>query len=509
MKKRILFISLAVVLALSVGLIGCGDEVEPGPPTDKIYMFAARSLSGPLEAIGDYAFGPVMDYWQDGVNRAGGIAVGGAIGTKLVDLTIVDDTSDMGTMSGLLSSAIASNDYHFMLPPCSTSFLQSAAGICTGSGYVLIGAEGGCTSVQDALDTPAYRNLFATLSFSTWGQMDALFDVLRDWQINDGMPDPADVYIMHIGDLHGFEYRDAFLSYIIEDEDKGWDGIYQDNFTLVGGDNPVPIEAVTVDSFLSEAAGLNATLLCSFTYPPASMLTVSEAIDLDINFDAMIVGPGMNFEFMLLDVVSGVTCNLDLQGVMGFTSFNEESGGNVTADFVNNFTAFFGQPLGTKVYGTDRVIINLEVGGPPPMDRFIMDWWGAMPYVAGLEILQSAIETTHSLDNADIRTALAKGAAAKFTTSFGPAWFVQADGVTAPGASSGGILCLEFYHGQIGQWQYDPAKFVIPSPYFGGMNATGCASDYPGWMVYEIIDDSGTGSTADGIYPKPAWGYRP
>ena len=504
--KKVFFILVALVLALSVGLIGCDGGVV-GPPTDKVYMFASRSLSGPLEAIGDYAFGPVMDYWQDGVNSAGGIPVGGTIGTKLVDLTIVDDTSDMGIMSGLLSSAIASNNYHFMLPPCSTSFLQSAAGICSGSGYVLIGAEGGCTSIQDVLDTPAYDHLFATLTFSTWGQMEALFDVLLEYQLNHGMPDPADVYIMYIGDLHGFEYRAAFLSYIIEDAVKGWPGTYKNNFTLVGGDNPVPIEAVTVDSFLSEADSLNATVLCSFTYPPASMLTVSESIDNTYNFPAMIVGPGINFEFMLLDVVSGITCNLDLEGVMGFTTWNEASGGNVTKDFAKDFGDFFGQPLGTAVNGTSRVIINLEVGGPPAMDRFIMDWWGAMPYMAGLEILQEAIERTNSVSNSDIRAELAKGASAKFSTTFGDAWFVRADGTTAPGTGSGGLLCKEFYHGHIGQWQYDAGNVIIPPQYFPGINATNCGADYWGWMIYEIIDD-GTG-TAPGIYPKPDWGAYP
>lgn len=494
--KKILFISLALVLALSVGLMGCEGEGEgePGPPSDKIYMFAARPLTGLLEAIGDYAFGPIMDYWQDKVNKAGGIDVGGTIGDdKLVDLTIVDDTSDIGVMTGLLSSAIASNDYHFMLPPCSTSFLQAAAGICTANEYVLLGAEGGCTTIQNQLDN--YDYLFAALTFSTWGQMEALFEILRGWQTGpESAPDPMDVYIMYVGDLHGFEYRDAFLAGA---NSTAYDTV--GHFNIVGTSS-VPVEATSVQTQLQAAQTANADLLCSFTYPPASFLTVGEAIGLDINFDAMLVGPGVNFEFMLLPDVAGIARNLDLQGVMGFTAWNEESGGSATADFAADLTAFFSQPEGTAVNGTSRVIINMEVGGPPAPGRFILDWWGAMPYMAGLEMLQLAVERTNSLDNDDIRAEFAEGAADKFGTTFGDAWFVKNEAGDAPGADSGGLMCLDFYHGHIGQWQHDPAKVVIPKEFWAPLD--GC----DGWMIYEIIDE-GVG-TADGIYPKPPWGYN-
>ena len=493
--KKILFISLAVVLALSIGLIGCeGEGEEPGPPTDKVYLFAARPLTGTLESIGDYGFGPIMDYWQDKVNKAGGIDVGGTIGNdKLVDLTIVDDTSDLGVMTGLLSSAIASNDYHFMLSPCSTSFVQAAAGICSGNEYVLLGAEGGCTTIQDQLDS--YDYLFATLSFSTWGQTEALFEVLRAWQTGpESAPDPMNVYIMYIGDLHGFEYRDAFIAGA---NSTAYDTV--GHFNIVGTSS-VPLDAVSVQTQLEAAQTANADLLCSFVYPPASFLTVSEAIALDINFDAMMVGPGINFEFMLLPPVAGIARNLDLQGVMGFASWNEESGGNATADFAADLTDFFSQPEGTTVNGTSRVIINMEVGGAPNPGRFILDWWGSMPYIAGLEMLQEAIERTNSLDNDDIRAEFAKGAADKFSTTFGDAWFVKNEAGDAPGADSGGLLCLDFFHGHIGQWQHDPAKMVIPKEFWAPLD--GC----DGWMIYEVIDE-GVG-TADGIYPKPAWGYN-
>jgi len=367
-KSKVLFISVALVLAVSVGLVGCAGGGGPvGPPNDKVYIFAARPLTGSLETIGDFAFGPVMDYWQDKVNRAGGIDVGGTIGNDIpIDLTIVDDTSDIGLMSSLLTSAINSNDYHFVLPPCSTSFLQAAAGICTGAKYVLIGAEGGCTTIKGQLQN--YKYLFATLTFSDWNQMEKLFGILRKYQDTNGAPNPMRVFTMYVGDLHGFEYRDAFWAEAAKPANAG-------RFISVQNMS-VPTDAVSVLPQLQAArdAG-DITLLCSFCYPPGSFLTVAEGIANNISFNATIVGPGMNFEFMLLPPVSGVWCNLDLQGVMGFTTWNEESGGSATANFCSNFTAFFAAP--GKVYNTTR---DINGGG---LGRFILDWWGSQPWRFG------------------------------------------------------------------------------------------------------------------------------
>lgn len=497
MKSKVLFIVVAVVLVLGVGLVGCAGVTPPaGPPNDKVYIFAARPLTGSLVAIGDFAFGPVMDYWQDKVNRAGGIDVGGTIGNdKMIDLTIVDDTSDIGLMSSLLTSAINSNDYHFVLPPCSTSFLQAAAGICTGAEYVLLGAEGGCTTIQNQLTN--YKYLFATLSFSTWNEMEPFLAILRHFQDAHGAPIPMRVFTLYVGDLHGFEYRDAFWAEAKKPANTG-------RFICVNNMS-VPVDAVTVLPQLqaAQAAG-NITLLNSFVYPPGSFLTVSEGIANNISFNITMVGPGVNFEFMLLPFVSQVGCNLDLQGVMGWTTWNEESGGAATANFCSNFTAFFNQAPGTKVYNTTRAIRGTGMG------RFILDWWGAMPYVAGLEMFQKAIETTHSLSNADIRTAFSTSSAGSpFSTTFGPAWFTTAAG-GVPGATSGGLMCLNFYHGHVGQWQYDATRTdVIPSPFWVGMNATGCGSNYPGWMIYEVVDSLGGKNTSQAIYPKPNWPYRP
>ena len=71
--KKILFIALAVVLALSVGLIGCGDPVEPTPV---IKIGHVSSLNGMYAGFGAGALFGIEAAIED-INDAGGVDVGG------------------------------------------------------------------------------------------------------------------------------------------------------------------------------------------------------------------------------------------------------------------------------------------------------------------------------------------------------------------------------------------------------------------------------------------------
>ena len=92
----------------------------------------------------------------------------------------------------------------------------------------------------------------------------------------------------------------------------------------------------------------------------------------------------------------------------------------------------------------------------------ILDWWGHLPYYGGLQFLEQAIEKAGTLDQTKVRDVMATET---FETVLGPTWF------------EGGLLAVDCYAGQIGQWQSG---------------------------VFEVIDP-GENRTADPIYPKPAW----
>lgn len=453
-----------MVLATSVGLVGC---VQP----DVIKIGAVRSLTGSLKTLGDLGFGPVMNYWVDEVNATGGIYVAEYDKKLKIDLTIQDDKSDLTFMFGNLTAMVTSGDYHFVLPPVNTQFLQIAAWICSANNYVLIGAESDCWPIMDSL--AAYPYLFSMLNFSNWNQMEKLFEILRDWQDRsvDPTPTPMNVYILT--DPLAFDYTVEFLLKVTE---------HWGQFNVVGI-AAVPADTTAVSPYLEAAQALGADLFCSFTYPPTALAAISQAsAPPGINFDAMIVFVPGNFEFMLLDPPNGFGGNME--GVMSFGAWNEYSS-NETADFAANYTNFLG-------------------------GRGMMDWWGAAPYYAGLQCLQQAIERAGTLDNDDVRAELAAAWPGSptnppFDTVLGDVYFTQADGSPVPvtGTLTGGLLAKDCYLGQIGQWQ------KVEAPYWGG-NATNPRAKPYGignateWYIFEVIDLDDN-QTADGLYPKPEW----
>jgi ABC-type branched-subunit amino acid transport system substrate-binding protein len=89
------------------------------------------------------------------------------------------------------------------------------------------------------------------------------------------------------------------------------------------------------------------------------------------------------------------------------------------------------------------------------------DWWGASFYVAGLEFFQQAVEKAGTLDQKVIRDVMATS---HFKTVLGDTWYTN------------GLLAKEAHPAEIGQWQNGTMELV-----------------------------GGNQTTADLIYPKPAW----
>ena len=381
---------------------GLENAIVVLPPSDEITIGAARSLSGGLESIGGYAFGPVLDYWVEEVNAAGGINVAGKY--LPVELDIQDDESDLSMMTSLLSGMIASGDYDFVFAPVSTAFLQAAAMICNANEYILMGAEGGCTSIMDDLVNLPY--FFGVLNFANHNQMEELFKLLDDFQTNQGAPDPMDIYVIYNNDLDGYEYRDAFVAEAAN---------YSGHFNIVGQMSVAPF-ATDVSTQLLAANASGADMFCSFTYPSTTMTVVGQAIALGINFDAMVLSWGANFQYFY-DTFGTMT-----EGIIGLGAWNEDTSAAAAA-FAADMIA---------MHGRDK-----------------MDWWGQLYYYAGLQCFQQAIERAGILDQSVIRDILATE---HFTTVLGDTWFEDANG-NHPITAGGGLLAVECHPGQIGQWQ--------------------------------------------------------
>jgi ABC-type branched-subunit amino acid transport system substrate-binding protein len=459
MKKRILFIALAMVLALSVGLIGCTPE-EGLPPEapDYIYIFASRSVTGPLSVFEDTAMGPIYKYWNSVVNADGGIYVEEYAETIPVYIDVKDDGSDMDTMTNYLHTNLVTEKYVGAIGPCCTPFLEAAGPIASLYGIPLVGAEGGCTSVAQEMDK--YPYMFSNLAFSNWNQVPTLCEIMDEWaaEEDDGV---VDVYILSIDDLFGVEYTGQFYEFSEP----------YDTINILGEQKHPPFstaEVVGPHVELAKAAGADVLILN--TYPPTPFDAVGYAIENGINFKGIVTGPAACYEGWYL------TFGANSVGVCGYGAWNEYSS-TALADFAAGMIDYY-------------------------EGRAIMDWWGGHYYYAGLQMLEEAIKEAGSLEPLEVRDVLASE---KLDTIMGETWYTTYDG-TFPIGASGGLLAIGCHVGEVGQWQHvTEANNWLPD------GETGTAREKPygigdvtEYMIFEVIGPAGD-TTADWIYPKPDW----
>jgi len=413
---------LALVMIVSMVLSACATPTpeivketvvvevtaEPAPtaaptmaPTkDKIVFGGARPLSGPNAIYEQAAFGPIYKMWIDEVNAKGGIYVE-EYGKRLpiAEPIIYDDTSDLGTMTRLVEKLIVEDKVDFLLPPASTSFLFAAAPIFNKYGYILLGAEGGATTITEVLPTLPY--FFGVLNYSDRYQIPVLADILEEV----GAKSAA---IMFLQDLHGIEYSGVAIT---ELGNRGID---------VPVVKSVPMDLQDASPILKEAQAANVDALLLFCYPDQSFLAIGQAIALGINFNAVLTGPGGNF------TVFPASFGPAAEGVMGEGAWNCKSS-PAAAEFCDKFLARYGS------YES-------------------MDWWGGLIYYGGLQFFEQAIEKAGTLDQAVIRDVMATE---KFDTVLGPTWFdMFGDG--------GGLLAIECHPGEIGQWQNGVFEVIDP-----------------------------------------------
>jgi branched-chain amino acid transport system substrate-binding protein len=397
---------------------------EPGAPTatpttaptkDEIIIGGARPLEGANAIYEQTAFGPVYRMWIDEVNDRGGIYVE-EYGKQLpiAEPIIYNDTSDLGTMTRLVEKLMVEDQVDFVLPPASTSFLFAAAPLFNKYEYILLGAEGGATTITELLPTLPY--FFGVLNYSDRNQIPVFADILEEL----GATSAA---ILYLQDLHGIEYSGVAVT------ELGAKGI---DIAMI---KSIPFDLQDSTTLLQEAQALDVDALCLFCYPPAVFGIVGQAAELGINFNAVLMGPGGCFN-MFKDQFGPVA-----DGVMFEGAWNCQSHAG-TAEFCDKFIPLYGEG--------------------------IVDWWGHLPYYGGLQFLEQAIEAAGTLDQSVIRDVMATET---FDTVMGPTWF------DTFGEGGGGLLAVECYAGQIGQWQDG---------------------------VPEVIDP-GENRTADPVYPKPDW----
>jgi branched-chain amino acid transport system substrate-binding protein len=400
-KNRILFISLAVVLALSVGLIGCGGDGGEVAPT-KVVIGVSSPLDGPLAAIRAGALTPILDSYLAILNdEEGGILLDkyGADYRVEVEVLEYNDSSDVETMLENTEKLITEDEVDFMFGACGTAMIAAQAPLVNSLDHVLLTFEGGATTMKETL--PGMPYVFVNLNFSDWYELPVLAKMLAD-------AGATTAYIVWINDLHGIEYNSVATHEF---------GVH--NITIVKSVSisAIPPEAAAAaPGIVADAKSENADVFCMFAYDYCVIPLTTEAIAQGFNPKAMIGGPGANFGFFAYALDDPPDPTLT-EGIMCLTTAN-----NKTSD--------------EMAWLFDEVLM-------PAVGFANMDWWGAPLYWAAMEMWQAAVEEVGEVDQDAIRDALATG---NFTTVLGDTWYTMF-------GSGGGILAYECHTGEVGQWQ--------------------------------------------------------
>jgi hypothetical protein len=471
MKKRILFILLAVVLAISVGLIGCGgeqeeeeEEEEEPLPASTIVLVASASTDGPLADVHNFAKGPIAATYL-AANPT--IDVGGATTTFPVEIKYYPDNSDMVKMlenTDDMLDEIKAGTAHFLLGPSCTAFLEAQATKCATAKVVQMGMEGGATSLFPSLSDYPYS--FFNLSFSNWFEIPVLAKILAEAH---EAAHPGDTPVACIGyqnDDHGFEYLGEAQKYFAKE-----------GITIGDSHAMTPGDTAACDDLVDKALTCDADILCLFGYPEFVFAIHGSAIAKNYDPDAVVLGPGACF-----GVYYYVIAEAAAEGVMTFVT-----GNNATS------------PAMEAVFDTLEGAVSIVA----------TDFWGHPCYWTAMDFIYAAAEDVGSDNDGDGFTIDQDAyrdylAGAKIDSVFGESYYVtpdhtldateyswdDADLQWPVPAGYAGLLSYKLHHGEIGQWQNAYMEVI-------GYDGIGEGGDEYGLENYVV--------TAPYWYPKPSW----
>jgi len=444
--KKVLFITLAAILALSLGLIGCGGPVPPEAP-ESILVGLARDLDGPL-AVFECGYGGLVYRWfADKVNADGGILLSDYAEKVPIELKVRDFDVATWDLADVTEALIETDKVDFVWGGPGTDCIFTQAPICNAAAKVLITLEGGASTMIWDEDINSWPYVWVSLSFANWNQIPVLQDML---QAELGRAPKA--YITYIGDMgatHGIEYRDETKT------EFGPANVIDAGFhSYMLFDHPGEADAI----ILAAKTAYNATpydIFCAYTYPWNVAALTLGLMASDFNPPAILFGPGGN------------------TNSYGTSDFGPYAGGVMSFIVADNHTSTAISDMYADIAEqAEKGWANPNSGctkGKMTSGWNALDYWGQPCYVAALEMWAAAVEKAGNLDSTEVRAALAGFTPAKpADTVLGDCWFT-----VFGNGNGGGILAHESHPGEIGQWQNgeyrivggnDPtASFVYPN----------------------------------------------
>ena len=463
MKNRLFSVSIAVVLALSLGLVSCGGEQLPNIPEQPTVLVIgmARDTDEDLAIFETTLGGPVAREFVEQVNLSGGVHLSaydtpsGACYVPLEidrrDISLA--TSDIGDVTAEICADINDGTVHFLWSAASSDAIITQAPVANEAGVVLVTLEGGSAPMANEPDKLAsWPYVFITLSYSDWYQLPILSDML---EAELGRTPKA--YVAHIGGL-GAQHGEEYLT------------VAEDNFDVVGDAEvpywPTQSEANTLIqnaiTALGDPADPNYDIFCGFCYPWIVDILTRASIDNNFNPPAMVFGPGANFGYYAYSFGDPPDPSL-VDGIMGFTVAAYDTSPKIQAIYDLIAERMDSDPLSSGFLGWSGLQSQ--------------DYWGTPLYWAGLEMWLEAVERVGYVDQEKLRDALAALEDDPVDTILGDCWF-RMYGTSGEGGGNMDYLC---HTGEIGQWQ---------SGVFETVGYEGITDDLPNYVV-----------TADFMFP--------
>jgi hypothetical protein len=468
--KKVLLITLAVVLALGVSLIGCGGETVPETGPDTVLVGLVRDLDGVLAFYDQSAAGPVYRAFTKWVNDDGGIYMSTYAEDKEIELDIRNyDPMTPGDLGTQTTALIDQDNVYFIWGAPGTTTVYTQASICNAKGIVLMTLEGGATDmISDPDKLASWPYVWINLTFSDWYQIPVLYQTLKA----QGISEPK-AYVCYIDNEHGHEYLEVTQEIFGEE-----------NVIAVGHDQYAATQSDMDDivSAAKDALGDPETptydIFCAFTYMPYLSYLFTSFGSFGFNPPAIMMGPGANTG--VFDLVFGGDL---MQGISVFETANRHTEIDQTTTL----------PL-TEMFD----LVEAEPTGEYPVG-YVWDVWGDPVLWAGLEMWKAAVEEVGHLDvgySAAVREVLAGFSEEDpATTVIGDCWYyVLGDGL------GGGVEDYLAQPGQIGQWQdgypetvgfdgINTDDWAVPPTGIGGGAPTPLPKyDVTGTFIYPMTD---------------------
>ncbi len=444
--KKVLFITLAAVLALGVSLIGCGGETIPPQAPDSIKVGVARDLDGPLAVFECGYGGTVYRWFADKINADGGIYLSDYDEKVEIELVVRDFDVMTWDLGDVTEALIETDEVDFVWGGPGTDCIFTQAPICNREATVLIALEGGASSMIWDKDIDSWPYVWASLSFSNWYQIPVLHEMLEA-EVGAN-PTAYITYIGEAGATHGIEYRDETLE--VFGEANVIDGGFHSYWLPDHPGEPEAIIAAAQAAYEAEPYDI----FCAYTYPWNVAMFTLALMASDFNPPAILFGPGGNANMRPVDFGPYV------EGTLSFIVADDHTSAAVS-EMYDELAAAAEADWDNAALGCDP--------GSATEGSHALDYWGQPCYVAGLEMWAAAIEEAGNLDSTEVRNALAGFSSTNpADTVLGDCWFT-----VFGNGNGGGILAYECHPGEIGQWidlEYrivggsDPnkASFVYP-----------------------------------------------